>query len=256
MPVVQASCSHYHLINHMKNIVRSITCFFVLAISLQALAFEPERQTKKIRVGNFQSLEVGYDFDVIITKGNICSIAASGRAEDLDKLDVQVEGNTLKFDLDASWSWMGYNKNHKKIKLLITMPRIKSGEFSGASHVILQGFNDEEQMNITVSGASKLSGESIQADKLVLELSGASHAKLGGRVAKLELEISGASHLNAESLMIRDGDIEASGASHAQVNIQKSLQVEASGASKIEYSGNPLNLSKDVSGASTVRRAD
>ena len=240
----------------MKNIVRTIICFFVLGISLQALAFEPERQTKKIRVGNFQSLEVGYDFDVIITKGNICSIAASGRAEDLDKLDVQVEGNTLKFDLDASWSWMGYNKNHKKIKLLITLPRIKSAEFSGASHVNLRGFNDEEQMNITVSGASHFDGESVQADKLVLELSGASHAKISGRIAKLDVELSGASHLDADALLARDADIEASGASHAQVNIQKSLQVEASGASKIEYKGNPMNLSKDLSGASTVRRAD
>lgn len=240
----------------MKNIVRSIIYLFVLGISLQALAFSPERQTKKIRVGNFQSLEVGHDFDVQIIKGNVCSISASGYPEDLEKLDVQLEGNTLKFDLDASWSWLSFNHNHKKIKLLITMPRMKSAEFSGASHVNLHGFNDEEQMNITVSGASHLVGESIQADKLVLELSGASHAKLSGRIAKLDLEISGASHLNAEELLSRDADIEASGASHAQVNIQKSLQVEASGASKVEYRGNPMNLTKDVSGASAVRRAD
>ena len=111
-------------------------------------------------------------------------------------------------------------------------------------------------MNITVSGAYHFDGESIQADKLVLELSGASHAKLSGRIAKLDLELSGASHLNAEELLSRDADIEASGASHAQVNIQKSLQVEASGASKVEYRGNPMNLTKDVSGASTVRRAN
>ena len=240
----------------MKNIVRSIICLFVLGISLQALAFAPESQTKKIRVGNFQSLEIGHDFDVQIIKGNVCSITASGRADDLEKLDVQVEGNTLKFDLDASWSWMGYNKNHKKIKLLITLPRIKSAEFSGASHVNLRGFDDEEQMNITVSGASHFAGDSIQADKLVLELSGASHAKISGRIAKLDVELSGASHLDADALLARDADIEASGASHAQVNIQKSLQVEASGASKIEYKGNPMNLSKDVSGASTVRRAN
>jgi hypothetical protein len=240
----------------MKNIVRSLICLFVLGISLQALSFAPESQTKKIRVGNFQSLEIGHDFDVQIIKGNVCSITATGRADDLEKLDVQVEGNTLKFDIDASWSWMGYNKNHKKIKLLITLPRIKSAEFSGASHVNLRGFNDEEQMNITVSGASHLAGDSIQADKLVLELSGASHAKLSGRIAKLDLELSGASHLNAEELLSRDADIEASGASHAQVTIQKSLQVEASGASKVEYRGNPMNLTKDVSGASTVRRAN
>lgn len=240
----------------MNNFVRFIICLFVLGISLHTLAFAPENQTKKIRVGNFQNLALGYDFDVQIVKGNVCSVTATGRADDLEKLDVQVEGNTLKFDIDASWSWLGYNKNHKKIKLLITLPRIKSAEFAGASHVNMRGFDDEEQMNITVSGASHLASESIQADKLVLELSGASNAQLSGRIAKLDLELSGASHLNAENLLVRDADIEASGASHAKVNIQKSLQVEASGASKIEYLGNPMNLSRDVSGASTVRRAN
>ena len=240
----------------MKNSIRTLIYIFFVGLSLSAFAFDQEHQTKKFRVGNFQNLEIGHDFEVQITKGNVCSISALGRGEDLEKLDVKVDGNTLKFDLDASWSWFVFSNNHKKIKLLITMPRIKSAEFSGASHVKLVGFSDEEQMNLTVSGASHVNGESLQADKLVLELSGASHLQLSGRVAKLDAEISGASHLNAEEMIIRDADMEASGASHAKIRIQKSLQVEASGASKIEYEGNPQNLTKDVSGASTVRRVN
>jgi hypothetical protein len=72
----------------------------------------------------------------------------------------------------------------------------------------------------------------------------------------LDVELSGASHLNAQSFIVRDADINASGASHAQLGVQKSLQVDASGASKIEYTGNPLNLTKDLSGASVVRRVN
>ncbi len=243
-------------IKSMKNTLNIILGLLFLGLTFQTKAFGPEQQTKKFQVGNFQKLDIGHDFEVLITKGSSCTLMAYGRSEDLEKLQVDVEGGNLKLDLDASWSWWGYNKNHKKIKLVITMPRLKAAEFSGASHVKLQGFNDEEQMNLNISGASKLNAESLQSDKLILELSGASHVALTGRSAKMEADLSGASYLNGQEFLVRDADINASGASKVQMTVQKSLQVEASGASKIEYSGNPLNLSKDVSGASVVRRVN
>lgn len=241
----------------MKNTLSAFIYFLLLSISLPSFAFNQEDQTKKIRVGNFQSLELRSNFDVHVTKSNVYSVTVMGRAEDLENLDVLVDGNTLKFNINtSSWSWLRYNKNHKKIGIQITMPRIKDAEFSGACRVSLHGFTDEEQMNISVNGASKLTAESLQVDKLILDLSGASQVKINGRVSKLNATISGASELMADKLVIRDADIEASGASRAQLNIQKSLQVEASGASKVEYAGTPLNLSKDVSGASIVRRVN
>jgi hypothetical protein len=243
-------------INFMKNTLTSMLAFVLLSLTFQLVAAGPDHQTKKYQLGNFQKIELGSDFDVVITKGNTFSVVATGRSEDLENLEVEVVSGTLKFDIDASWSWWGYTKNHKKIRLAITMPRLKAAEFSGASHVRMQGFNDEEQMNLNISGASKLDAESLQSDKLVLELSGASHVELSGRAAKLDVELSGASHLNAQSFIVRDADINASGASHAQLGVQKSLQVDASGASKIEYTGNPLNLTKDLSGASVVRRVN
>jgi hypothetical protein len=240
----------------MKNTYHYILAFIFMGLTFQTMAFGPEQQTKKYSLGNFQKLEIGYDFDVIITKGSSYQVTAMGRSEDLENLEVTVEGGTLKFDIDASWSWWGYTKNHKKINLAITMPRLKSAEFSGASHVRLNGFSDEEQMNLNISGASKLVAESLQSDKLVLDLSGASNAEISGRAPKLEAELSGASHLKAQNFLVRDGDINASGASHVEINLQKSLRVEASGASKIEYSGNPMYLSKDLSGASSVRKVN
>jgi hypothetical protein len=96
----------------------------------------------------------------------------------------------------------------------------------------------------------------LVADKLVIDLSGATKVEMAGRVLKLSVGLSGASHVILNNLVARDVDVDASGASHVELNVQKSLRVDASGASKITYRGNPLNISKDLSGASTVRRAD
>jgi Putative auto-transporter adhesin, head GIN domain len=242
----------------MKNHLRIILSFLVFSISSQAFAFAPDQVTKKIRVGNFQSLELGSAFEIHITKASSCTMSATGNESDLDELEVALEGSKLKVYLDESyWSnWKNWKGGSKKIILNITMPRLRDAEFNGATKVFLEGFTDEEEMTLHCSGASKISASKLVADKLVIDLSGATKVEMAGRVLKLSVGLSGASHVILNEMVARDVDVDASGASHVELNVQKSLRVDASGASKITYRGNPLNISKDLSGASTVRRAD
>ena len=135
------------------------------------------------------------------------------------------------------------------------MPKIKSANFSGATKVDFSGFEDVEECNFVVSGASKLHLVEFNADKLSLDISGAAHVKISGRIIKLNLESSGASKLDAADTFMRDADLELSGASHAILQVQKTLRVSASGASKVSYKGSP-NISKDLSGASSVVRVN
>jgi len=225
----------------------------LLFLTINLVGFQ-NPASKNFRVNAFHSLEIGNAFEIHIQKGNVYSLTALGRDEDLQEIELSQSGNNLHVYRDTKWSW-GWNKDSKKVILKITMPKIMRGDFSGAAKVFINGFTDEEQVRLSFSGASKVDIAEINADKLILDFSGASKANLSGHVGKLEVETSGASHLILDNLYARDVDVNSSGASHIQVNAQKTLQVDASGASKITYKGRP-NISKDVSGASFVQRAD
>lgn len=235
----------------MKFKFLSILPFVLLAINVMALE---NPTSKSFKVNSFHSVEIGNAFEVHIQKGNEYSLAALGRSEDLASIELNQNGNILFIHRDTRWSW-AWRKNSNKIILKITMPKIQKGEFSGAAKVFINGFTDEEQVRLLFSGASKIEAGVINADKLILDFSGASKANLAGYVNKLEVETSGASHLILDELHARDVDINSSGASHIQINAQKSLRVNASGASKITYKGQP-SVSKDVSGASFVQRVN
>jgi hypothetical protein len=242
----------------MKNHLRIILSLLVISFSSQAFAFAPDQITKKIRVGNFHSLEIGSAFEIHVFKGNVNAISATGNEKGLEDLEVRLEGSTLVVSLDESYwkNWKNWKGGSNKIVLNITMPQLRKAEFTGATKVFLEGFTDEEEMSLYCSGASKLSANKLVADKLIVELSGATKVEMAGQVLKLSLGLSGASHVILSDMIVRDADVEASGASHVELNVQKSLRVEASGASKITYRGNPLNISRDLSGASTVRKVD
>lgn len=237
--------------NYMK--FKFLSFLPLLLLTSNLWAFQ-NPSSKTFKVNSFHSVEIGNAFEIHIQKGNVFSLTALGRDEDLQAIEIKQNGNHLHVYRDTKWSW-GWNKESKKVILKITMPKMVYGDFSGASKVYVNGFTDEEQVRLSFSGASKLEIREINADKLILDFSGASKASLSGHVGKLEIETSGASHLILDELYARDVDVNASGASHIQVNAQKTLTVDASGASKITYKGRP-SVNKDVSGASFVQRAD
>ncbi|MEQ1923480.1 MAG: DUF2807 domain-containing protein, partial [Pyrinomonadaceae bacterium] len=110
--------------------------------------------------------------------------------------------------------------------------------------------------NLEVSGVANVTLNDIKNEGLTIDSSGASKIKISGETAKLTVDVSGASKIDAETLTTGNANIDASGASNVTVNVTGDLRAEASGASRISYTGTPTNITKDTSGASKVTKKD
>jgi hypothetical protein len=234
----------------MKKILSLFAAFLVVFSSFA----DPAIVTKKFKVANFKSIELGSAFEVHVHKGNVYAVSVTGREKDIEELEVRSSSGKLAVSYEDKWKW-SWNNNRSKVVVNITLPRLVSGDFSGASKVDLQGFTNEEEMTLIFSGAAKGFAEGLKADKLKIELSGASDCKITGHTDYLKVEASGASHLKALDFFARNVDVDASGASSAQVHVQKSLKVDASGASHVKYKGSPV-ISKDLSGAASLHQVN
>lgn len=223
--------------------------FFFLAIMAFISNITFAQFQKEFNVSNFNGLEISNAFVVEVHQGASFKVVAHGESkDDLANLRITTSGKTLTAKFNSSnWSWGG----HKSIRLDITMPTLQSLDFSGAVKANIVGFNDLENLNIVLSGASKTT-INTNADKISAEVSGASKLILQGKCSKFNLEASGASNVEASNLQARDADVEASGASHANIYALKTLDADASGASKITYRGNPA-IRQESTGASSIR---
>jgi len=130
---------------------------------------------------------------------------------------------------------------------------IERGTPISTMHGVLYRLTVREISDLDASGASVLEAYGFDADQLRLTLSGASIATLAGSVRNQTVSIAGASRIIAQDLQGRDIRIEAAGTSYARVWALDALTASASGASTIEYLGDPV-LSVSVSGSSVVRR--
>ncbi len=87
-----------------------------------------------------------------------------------------------------------------------------------------------------------------------LTISGASKAEVTGNYEQVHYLVSGASKLEAEDAIVNIVHVNCSGASKADVHAQKELWAQASGASKITYSGNPALKRSMAVGASKIKK--
>ena len=92
----------------------------------------------------------------------------------------------------------------------------------------------------------------MKADKINVNISGASTVNLSGNGQTLQGDISGATSFRAYDYAVKDVDLEVSGASTAKINASGSIKVEANGASSVRYKGT-ATIRSNTSGASSIK---
>jgi Putative auto-transporter adhesin, head GIN domain len=239
-------------VKHMKTtFLKNTLAIGFLAISLSAcFDYEDEGplqyQEESFSITDFERLEIGDAFIIRVTAGNYFSIDVRGDRRNLDDLEVYKSGSTLVVRYDE------YENRRHETYIDIVMPEITAAVFSGATNSVISGFEELELVNISLSGAS-VSQVDIETAQLNLNLSGASVVDLRGAVSTLYAEVSGASSMKAFTMPAANAILNVSGASVAKVNVSDNLEAVISGASTVIYRGNPV-INQDLSGGSSLQR--
>lgn len=177
-------------------------------------------------VGSFSGVDVSGIFQVEITAQKDFAIEIEADDNLLSLIKTEVRGGVLRIETEKRVS------TSNPLKIRISAPDIE---------------------NIEASGASRVSLANVKNDELRVDTSGASKINISGETVNLLIEVSGASSIDAENLKAENANVDACGASHVSVFATGELKSDASGASKIVYSGSPKNIEKKSSGASSVR---
>jgi len=199
--------------------------------------------TVEFDLSGFDDIEVSNAFDVEISQGDAFSVLVRVDDNVEQYLDVVKEGSTLKIGvkpLPLS------SVTAVTLEAEVTMPELR-----GASSASTAGFQSGGPFYAEVSGASSLQGD-IEAGGVRFDVSGASDVTLIGAAADLAVDVSGASAVDLARFPVSNASIGVSGASSATVNASGTLDVEASGGSRVRYLGSPNLGSVDSSGGSTI----
>jgi hypothetical protein len=233
--------------------------------------------------GTFDAIKITHAITAVILQGEKESVRIEGEPSDKRQIVVQNISGTLEVTMEEintgnkknkNKSNYSYNKGSLKQIVYITVRDLKLLNCSGAVEVSGNSPIALQDLEVRVSGASKVSlnlqlnqlklntsGASeihfnLQADQLFMTTSGASDIELIGKANGFEINSSGASKLNAFDFEVATAKISASGASDAKVNVAQQIELSVSGASELYYKGNATIVNQHSSGASKIEKVD
>ena len=259
----------------MKNLLFAILLLAGFALNAQektAIVYDENAQVRK--VPSFTAISVSSAIDLYLTQSNKNEVAVSATNDEIrDHIITEVVGGTLIIRLGDKGTWFSWRKwGNYKTKAYVSIKDIDALTASGASTVHLINTIESPKMRIKLSGASDFKGNikagvlmyqltgasdykgEITANSIDIDGSGASNIELTGSVDDLAVEVSGASDAKLYNLTAKGAILRASGASNIGVTVTEILRANSTGASDINYKGNPNVKESNTSGASNIRR--
>jgi len=239
-------------------------------------------ETEAYAFANFTEVEISDTFEFEIEQSSSYSINVTTDDNVMDYVQVSQEGQTLKIGLRTGLRIgsvtlsIGFGifprLESVTLKASVTMPQLRELTVSGASRGTVSEFSSTEDLNVKVSGASRVTGDitagdaaidvsgasrvtgDITAGNVEFGISGASTIQLEGSADDMVASVSGASHLNLDAFTLNNADVNFSGASSGTVNLNGRLDANLSGASTLWYIGEPTMGDINTSGASTISK--
>ncbi len=235
---------------------------------------------------DFTSIEIGYAFKLEVTPADTYSIEINAGESTFDHIKVTQTGSKLEIGMERLFFHL-----NRSPRVKITMPELRGLYMSGASEGSVTGFKSSQDLDLTLSGASELdmdmetgtltceisgaselgmnletgpfvcemSGASevtgnLKAANCDIKLSGASEIELTGSGGNIKLDAAGASGIRLLEFSVNNADIKLSGASDASLDINGVLDINLSGSSTLEYTGNPTLGDFSLTGGSELER--
>jgi Putative auto-transporter adhesin, head GIN domain len=231
----------------MKNkIIKLIALLFFVTLSYSFAGDKTQRYDYK----SFRTVSVGYGMKVDISQSDSYSIEVNADERDFEYLEVEKDGDELRFYIDK-------NFYHKKsdINIKISMPVLTAINLSGGSIGNIVMNVSSKDFDCGLSGGSILKGE-LQCSNIEMGLSGGSQVTLRGSGKDTEIDGSGGSIFNLKDFKVQDADVSLSGGSQVSINMNGTLNADQSGGSQVTYYGKVDLGNTSFSGGSEIRKGD
>lgn len=243
-------------------------------LSILCLAITGAFAQEQVSISRFQgekitAIKVIGAFEVTARQGESTGISVSIPARLAQKLILTLKNGELLLSMEGKGKW----KKNDKCKAEITVSSLEKIELSGAcsldfsKEITTDNFKAEiigassvtlnnpihvkQEAKITLTGASKLSGQ-LTSQELICEILGASQLTLSGESEQGKIKVVGASHAYLDKFLINIAEIKVTGASKADIHVVKKLSAEAYGVSSIAYTGDPEIIKMETAGISKI----
>lgn len=224
--------------------------FLIAAASLVAFASPAGGATRNFGITSFDKIRVDGPFRVTLATGVAPFARASGSPAAIDRVAIEVRGNTLVVHNNLD-SWGGYpDKDPGPVEISLGTHDLSAAYLNGSGLLAIDRVKGLSfGLSVQGSGAGEIG--KVDVDQLNVNVGGSASAKLAGAAAKITAVVRGISSVDAANLAAKDATIGVEGAATIDASVSNAVTVDASGPATVRFSGRP-SCTLRVSGSASV----
>ncbi len=235
----------------MKKQWISLIPVFCISLIINLSAFAQKTEDRK--VGAFNGVKIGGNFEVTMQKGSTENVKITASGIDLQDIITEIEGSTLRIRIrqeNGNWNW---KNNDYDVEIVITYKELGAIASSGSSKITTNSVLKSESLEITLSGSGRFKGE-VETQRLELNLSGSGDIDISGNAKEQEVSISGSGDVEAVELKSAVAKIKISGSGNAKVAVSEELDARVTGSGDIRFVGSPAKQIFKSTGSGSIRK--
>ncbi len=186
------------------------------------------RASRDYPVTAFTKLAVAGPYDVEVRTGSGPSVRAEGGQDRLDRMEVKVEGDTLRITPQKGmhWSW----GDHDTVKLIVTVPALAEAAIAGSGAISVDRVTGAAFKG-SIDGSGDLRLAKVETASLDLGIAGSGDIKASGTAANVKYDIAGSGDIDGAGVVAQTAavSISGSGGIHAHATGTASIDVMGSG---------------------------
>jgi hypothetical protein len=245
------------------------TCFFGFVVLFVLLATNyTAAQSEAIQVDHFDKIIISPHIEVNLVEGNEESVLIENAKLSEDKINVEVEGKTLRIYLDGAkmvtksekvnnGEWKGNKSlyNGTMASATITYKNLDVLSVRGEEVITCKSAIDQDDFKLRIYGESKVYFDSVSVEKLTVSIYGSSYLEVkNGSVDHQVYRAYGESEVNTMEMANASTKITAYGESNFRVKVSDRLKVTCYGETSINYKGDASVDKGIVIGEASIRK--
>ncbi len=224
---------------------------------------------KNISVDHFDKVIVSPHIEVTFKEGTTENVRIENAKVPDHKINVRVEGKTLRIYLEGAKMVTKQKKVYDKrgwktkkpiypstmVTATITYKHLKELSIRGEEVILCESPIKREDFKLKMYGESKVTVNDIQVNSLGVTMYGEGYLEIkDGMVDRQKYTVYGEGEINTLGLNNESTKITAYGEGNFRVNVSEDLRITAYGEPTIAYDGDPSINKGIVIGRATIRK--
>ncbi|WP_394748161.1 head GIN domain-containing protein [Spongiimicrobium salis] len=247
--------------------LKNTSLLFVFVLSVLGWN-QSTAQSKTFSVDSFEKVIVSPHIQVTFRQGDTEKVVIENASVSLDKINVEVEGNTLRLYLDGAKvitksekvnndHWKGKRSIYEgtKVSAVVTYKKLESLSLRGEESFLCESPLEAEKFRLKIYGESQVYFNEVDFTSLTTTIYGESYLEIKkGRIDHHKIKAYGESTINTLGVNNKNTKVTAFGEGSYRVKTSNRLKVTAFGEATVAYEGNPQINRGIILGEATIRK--